>query len=246
MKQKLLSLFIALGVAMFFTTIASATTYTYEDDFANWPGYNTNTADQLGSPTVGTMTVDVDGSGYLTTVSIEVENRRLFDSLYINTEMGSNYQDWDFYVVDNSDPDDWDPATYTDAGMNSGLYSVDSGYTYVTAPAGRTGHPSGIVDDDYLDFVVAAYTFDNLADYTAALNADAAGAIYILYENDLLTYNFTKASIEVGLDEKWVIGYTPWCANDVTIGTEVPEPATIALLGMGLLGVAGISRRKRS
>ena len=204
-------------------------TFTYGDNYANWPGQTTSiTADENGTPLISGAEVVVSGNKdnpcYLQSITIFETDRRVWDSLFINTGIdGGAWDSWDYIVYDKdaagnagSNPEDF-PVEF------SGLYSVADSYVYETAEKNgtRTGHANGINMD--------ALTLTT----TGLLNS-------VTYCNNELVYTFNTG---ITLDSNFVIGYTPWCANDVFL-TPVPEPAAIFMFGLGLIGLAGLGRKK--
>ena len=212
---------------------AGAVTYNYDDIYANWPGWFINAQDEIGQPQI----TDIDGiivtieGGYLREVVIDMDPEfripwdnsatdPYYDSLFINSNWNGSfddYQSWDYYVRDDTQNNDSDGT----------LYQVSSSYRYIFAPtlAGanlRSGHPAGIE--------------------TGLTPITGISGFFVVWDEGEYKIIYTFPSNLISVGDRFVIGYSVWCANDVAL-TPVPEPGAILLLGMGLLTL-GIAARK--
>jgi len=154
-------LYTGLAFAFLFSSQSHAATYTYEDNWINWPGYDSSLGDENGSPKIDNMVVDISDNDILQSVKIYLHDstfRPLYDSLFISTS--GEWDSWNYFVHDGG-VDNTGYTTGTPA--SDGLWEVsnpdDYDYTFVTNTHYRDDNPNGI-DANSLNPVAINSTFE--------------------------------------------------------------------------------------
>jgi len=200
-----------------FTTSAMAYSITYSDSVVAWSGFE-NPAypeDSIGVPLISSMTVTIGDDANAYLKSVVINvTYRLQWDALFINNAGANYK-WTYYVRDDYANSDWGAT----------LYKVGANFTYIYSDEGRIGHPAGIASG--ITVINEATPFN-----TSGLLAS------VKYDGQQLVYLFNDG---ISMADGFKIAYSPSCANDVI---ETPEPSILMLLGFGLLGVAGLRRKK--
>jgi hypothetical protein len=233
MKKILLGIIVIGAVFLLSFTTAQATPFSFDDNTIYWGdwdktdtpdlwgnGTSDDTTDSIGSPSIIGGGGAIVTGGVLSSVYFEYGSYNPLitaGDLFIDTD-ADEY--WD-YIVDTS-------------SANNDIYYYSSG-------VGLYDTTAYILSNTYFDD--ENYREDHPVEVAYA-GTDVGDASFTDFNSSLSDVVFSNLNITLSGTE-FIIGFAPTCANDV-IYEKIPisEPATVLLLGTGLVGLSVFGRKR--
>jgi len=251
--KKLLTLSLMVGaLLLFFIGPVQAAPFTFGDSVNYW-GQNAawssqawqspqgwdNTHDTIGNPHITGGQGDVDGQGALTNLSISYtsfNSQITAGALFIDSNANTY---WDYVLTPDEKIYQLSPKRLSALqGVNDSLYDMSDKYF---RHGYRNKHPVGIKVKEFNKVGIQQIGTYTLTNFNSNLTTDVSFTSFLSLDPD-------PVSIGLNLGNEFIIGFGPTCANDViyeTVTNPVPIPTTLLLFGTGLIGLAGIKRRRR-